>query len=145
MSPPTEARLVVAERIVRRDCLHGTWWPRTTDIQAELALLLAHPRTRTHQVFRVSLNRDDWPGAPMIVQSTQTRSPKISWYAQHEPHLAQLHIRGPARIALLLLPPDTPEDVALTVMLMTTTSGNCLGTTQTLARAYGRVSQGATS
>jgi hypothetical protein len=44
--------------------------------------------------------------------------PKISWYGLTEPHASVLHCGGHNRIALLVLPPDKPEEVALTAMLM---------------------------
>jgi hypothetical protein len=46
-----------------------------------------------------------------------------------------LYCSGHNQIALLVLPPDTPEEVALTAMLMAAAPGNCLTTTETLARA----------
>jgi hypothetical protein len=128
-------RLVIAARLARRDHLHGAWWPYTSDIERELAPMLSLALTRLHAVLGVTLNRDEWPGAPLILKPLPTRSPKISWYGLSQPHLAMLHCGGHNRIALLLLPPDTPEEVAVTAMLMTAAPGNCLTTTETLARA----------
>ena len=130
-----DTRLVIAERLARRDHLHGAWWPYTTDIECELAPMLSLALTRLQAVLGVTLNRDEWPGARLVVQSMPTRSPKVSWYGLTEPHLAMLHCAGHIRIALLVLPPDTPEQVALTAMLMAAAPGNSLSTTETLARA----------
>jgi hypothetical protein len=128
-------RLVIADRLARRDHLHGAWWPYTTDIERELAPMLLLALTRLHAVLGVTLNRDEWPGAPLVLQPLPTRSPKISWYGLAQPHLTMLHCGGHNRIALLLLPPDTPEEIAVSAMLMAATPGNCLTTTQTLAQA----------
>src|SRR5689334_9903207 len=126
---------MIAERLARRDHLHGAWWPHTSDIERELAPMLSTALTRLHAIVGVTLNRGEWPGAPLILQPLQIHSPKISWYGLSEPHLAMLYCGGQNRIALLVLPPDTPEDVAVIAMLMTAAPGNCLTTTETLARA----------
>jgi hypothetical protein len=130
-----DARLVITERPVRRDHLHGAWWPYTTDIERELAPMLSLASTRLRAVLGVALNRDEWPGAPLTRQPLTTNRTKISWYGLPEPHLAVLHCGGHTRIALLVLPPDTPEAVALTAMLMAAAPGNCLTTTETLTSA----------
>jgi hypothetical protein len=134
-----DTRLVIAERLTRRDHLHGAWWPYTTDIERELAPMLKLAITRSRAVLGVTLNRDEWPGAPLLLQPLATSSPKISWYGLTEPHLAMLHCGGHNRIALLVLPPDAPEEIALTAMLMASTPGNCLTTTDTLAKAREQV------
>lgn len=133
-----ETRLVIAERLVRRDHLHGAWWPHTTDIEHELGPMLSLALTRLHAVLGVTLNRDEWPGAPLILHPLLTRSPRISWYGLTEPRLAMLHCGGHNRIALLVLPPETPDEIAVTAMLMAAAPGNSLTTTQTLARARER-------
>ena len=135
MTASRHTRLVIAERPARRDHLQGAWWPHTADIEAELAPMLKLAVTRLHAVLGVTLNRDEWPGAPLLLQPLATRSPKIGWYGLAEPQLAILHCAGHNRIALLVLPPDTPEEVAVTAMLMAAAPGNCLTTTETLARA----------
>ena len=135
MNSRRDTRLVIAERPARRDHLHGAWWPYSTDIEAELAPMLTRALTRVHNVLGVTLNRDEWPGAPLLLQPLPIRSPKISWFGLAEPHLAMLHCGLQNRIALLVLPPDTPEEVAVTAMLMTATPGNRLTTTETLAMA----------
>lgn len=130
-----DTRLVIAERLARRDHLHGAWWPHTTDIERELAPMLALAVTRLRAVLGVALNRDEWPGAPLVLQPLATSKPKVSWYGPTEPHLAVLHCGGSNRVALLVLPPDTPEPVALTAMFMASAPGNCLTTTETLIKA----------
>lgn len=135
MTTRPDTRLVIAERLARRDHLHGAWWPHSTNIERELAPLLSLALTKLHTVLGVTLNRDEWPGAPLILQPLTTRSPKISWYGLTEPHLAVLHCGAQNRIALLVLPPDAPEELAVTAMLMAAAPGNCLTTTETLARA----------
>lgn len=138
MTTRRDTRLAIAERPGRRDHLHGAWWPYTTDIEHELGPMLWRALTSTHAVLGVTLNRDEWPGAPLHPQPLSTRNPKISWYGLTEPHLAMLHCGG-HQIALLVVPPDTPEEVAVTATLMTMAPGNGLTTTETMTRARERV------
>jgi hypothetical protein len=139
MTARHEPRLVIAERPVRRDHLHGAWWPYTSDIERELAPMLSLAVTKLHAVLGVALNRDEWPGAPLVLQPLATSRTRISWYGLTEPHLAVLHCVRLNRIALLVLPPDTPEEVAATAMMMASARGNCLTTTETLTSALAHV------
>jgi hypothetical protein len=134
-----DVRLVITERPVRRDHLHGAWWPHTTDIERELAPMLSLAVTRLRAVLGVSLNRDEWPGAALELRSPSMTRIRVSWYGLTESHLAVLHCGGQNRIALLVLPPDTPKEVALTAMLMASSPGNSLTTAETLTSAQEHV------
>lgn len=136
-----EPRLVLAQRPTRRDRLHGAWWPRTTDIEQELEPMLSVLCARFNVVLGVMLNRDEWPGALLAGQSARVGKAKISWYGLAEPHLVVVVCGDGRRIALLLLPPETPEQIALTASLMASASGNALGTDETLAKARVLVTQ----
>jgi hypothetical protein len=131
----TEPRLVIAEHPALRDHLHGAWWPRTTDITNELAPLLRVVAARVRSVLSVALNRDEWPDAPLALQATVTGRVKVTWYGLTEPHLMILRLDHQRRFAVLVVPPDTAEDVALTAMLMASQSGNDRTTTDLLAHA----------
>lgn len=135
MSTARETRLVIAQRPTRRDHLHGAWWPYTTDIERELAPMLAAVAARFRDVLGVMLNRDEWPFASLGWQPAHPGKAKISWYGLPEQHLVVLHCSGQRRIALLVLPPDTPEQIALTATLMASAPGNLLTTNETLAKA----------
>jgi Family of unknown function (DUF5994) len=130
-----EPRLVIAQRPTRRDHLHGAWWPYTTDLERELAPMLTAVAARFRAVLGVMLNRDEWRDAPLAGQRARTDKAKISWYGLLEPHLVVLHCSGHRRVALLVLSPDTSEQIALTATLMASAPGNGLTTSETLARA----------
>ncbi len=130
-----ELRLVIAHRPTLRDHLHGAWWPYTTDIERELAPMLAAAASRFRAVVGVMLNRDEWPTATLGWLPAQPGRLKISWYGLPESHLVVLHCSERRRIALLLLPPDTPEEIAVTATLMASTAGNGLTTNETLTIA----------
>lgn len=131
-----EARLTLSERPAIRDHLHGAWWPRSADITAELAPLLRAVAGRMRVVVGVALNRNEWPGAPLVLPSMSLGRTKVSWYALVEPHLIVLRADQLRRFALLIVPPNTQEDIALTAMLMASRPGNILTTTDVLAHAH---------
>lgn len=100
--------------------------------------MLSAVTVRFRQVFGVTLNRDEWPGAALSQRSAHPGSTKISWYGLPESHLAVLHCSDQRLLALLVLPPDTAEQIALIAILMASAPGNALTTTETLARARTR-------
>ncbi|HZC74323.1 MAG TPA: DUF5994 family protein [Jatrophihabitans sp.] len=128
-----EPRLVIAGRPARRDHLHGAWWPYSRDIECELAPMLTMVGTRFRTVFGVALSRVDWPSGPLARHLAGPAT--ITWDDWLEPHLAVLYCGRRIRIALLVLPPDMPEEIALTATLMAVAPGNNRTPSQTLARA----------
>lgn len=137
-------RIVIAHRPTLRDHLHGAWWPYTTDIERELAPMLATVASRFRAVVGVMLNRDEWPTAALNWLPAQAGRLKISWYGLPESHLVVLHCSAQRRIALLLLPPDTPEEIAVTAALMASTPGNGLTANEILAIARAQANPTAT-
>ena len=137
MRPP-EPRLVIAQHPTRRDHLHGAWWPHSSDISHELAPMLALAGTRFGAILGVMLNRDEWPSTEAPGHLARSGKTKISWYGLTEAHQAVLLCDRSRRLALLVLPPDTPERIAVTATLMACTPGNALTTDDTLTRASTR-------
>jgi hypothetical protein len=97
--------------------------------------MLALVGARFGVIFGVMLNRAEWPGAAVVSSQTRIGKTKISWYAPAERHEAVLLCEQSRRLTLLVLPPDTPEQIALTAALMACAPGNALTTNETLARA----------
>jgi hypothetical protein len=131
-----EPRLVIAQRPTRRDHLHGAWWPYSSDIDQELAPMLAFVGARFGAVFGVMLNRDEWPDVVVTGYQARVGKPKLSWYGLAEAHQMVLRCDRSRCLALLVLPPDTPEPVALSATLMACAPGNALTTEETLSRAW---------
>ncbi|MGN6607981.1 MAG: DUF5994 family protein [Jatrophihabitans sp.] len=127
------SRLVLAQRPTRRDLLHGAWWPRTLSIAEELPRMLDAAGERLGAISGVMLNRDEWFG----VDHTGSRigRTKISWYGVEQVQQAVLCCSPGRRLTLLVVPPGTPERVALTATLMACAPGNALTPLETLARA----------
>jgi hypothetical protein len=130
-----EPRLVIAQHPTRRDHLHGAWWPYSSDIDQELVPALTLVGTRFGAVFGVMLNRDEWPDATSAGHQTRIGKTKVSWYGLKEAHQMVLLCDQSRRLALLVLPPDTPERIALSATLMACAPGNALTTEETLTRA----------
>ena len=128
-------RLVIAPRPSLRDHLHGAWWPHTTNIELELAPMLTAVATRFHAVLGVMFNRDEWSPVPTAGHPIRSGTTKISWYGLLEPHLVVLHCSSYRRIALLVVPPETPEQLAVSATLIASAPGNVLTANQTLEKA----------
>lgn len=130
-------RLVFARRPNRRDHFQGAWWPTSTDVTRQLQWLLTTDAAQALGITGVTLNRDEWPNAPLVVRALATKNPNVNWYGLTESNLAVLHGKT-GRLSLLVVPPETPEGVAQTAMGMASAPGNLLGTAETLSQAYAR-------
>lgn len=130
-----EPRLLIARRPTRRDRLHGAWWPYSSDIDQELAPMLALVGARFGAVFGVMLNREEWPDAVVVGHQTRVGKTKVSWYGLAEAHQVVLLCDQSRRLTLLVVPPDTPEPVAVSATLMACAPGNELTPEETLTRA----------
>lgn len=86
-------------------------------------------------VLGVALNREEWLDGAGSWQPLGLSRVRVSWYGLPEANLAVLHCANQRRIWLLVLPPDTREEVALAATFLACTPGNSLTTTQTLAKA----------
>lgn len=130
-----EARVYLAERLARRDHLHGAWWPRSTDIEQELAPMLTMAAKRLRSVVGVLVSQSEWPQTANAWQPRPGTKARLSWYGVQEPHTVVLRCGDLSRVVLLLLPPDTPESVALSATFLACSPGNSLTAAQTLERA----------
>lgn len=104
--------------------------------------MLNGARRRFRTILGLTLTLDDWPGADIAVQYCGLRT-KLSWYGLPTGDLAVLHVDGARRVNLLVVPPSTPEDVAISAMLMACTPGNTRTPGQVLAEASAATLPGA--
>ena len=128
-------RLVLARNPSLRDHLHGAWWPRSLRIVEEIPLLLTALASRDHTVRGVTLNRDEWPDAPLVIPLGVTAKLRIGWYGLPDAHIALLHLDQQRKRSLLVIPPATPEATAVTAMLMAVRPGNSQDPSDVLAHA----------
>lgn len=92
----------------------GGWWPRSRDLAAELPELLTGIASRMEPVGRISYHPDDWDPAPRKLV-TETHVVRLGWYRLLPAGTVDV-ISGPRRITLLVVPPQTPEDTARSVL-----------------------------
>lgn len=90
----------------------GVWWPRSLDLAAELAPLLAAMRSAGHAVRRVTYNLDAWqPVARKLVVNGAVVRP--GGYRMLSPRV--LHLTSPdsaSPFVLLVIPPSADPGVA---------------------------------
>jgi hypothetical protein len=99
------------------DVSDGVWWPRTTDLQAELPLLdvALHYLTRA-RITRLGQERSLWDDAPRKIR-TPLGITHIGWfeYSRYPEHVI-LSMSNGQRLMLRVLPPGTDEDAAHRIM-----------------------------
>ncbi len=109
-------RLVVR----RRDFSHtgneyidGGWWPRSTDLAAEVGPLVSDAGALGLRVARLLYQLDEWPPAPprrLLVGGTQV---KLSGYRyQPKGMITLIDGAGQARVDLMVVPADCDSVVA---------------------------------
>jgi Family of unknown function (DUF5994) len=106
---PGAVRLELIDPVSARTTLDGAWWPRTRDLNAELAPLLEELGRRGIRATRVAFNPDSWAAAPRRLR-VGDRTVRLGWFRHLDPQL--LNLTGDlrrGRLDLLVVPPDTSE------------------------------------
>ncbi|MFB8245765.1 DUF5994 family protein [Streptomyces sp. NPDC055952] len=92
--------------------LDGAWWPRSRDLAVELPPLAAVLDPLWGRITRVTVNPTHWPVVPRKVP-VGARVLKVGWFQQEQdPHELLLLSYRVGRWNLLVVPPQTPPDVA---------------------------------
>ncbi|MGY1737605.1 DUF5994 family protein [Geodermatophilus sp. SYSU D00684] len=116
-APPRRAgadavRLALIDPVAPRTTLDGAWWPRTSDLTAELPPLLEELHRRGIRITRVTFHPDSWPPTTRRLQ-TGGRTVRLGWFRRIDRHLLNLTgDLGRARLDLLVVPPSTTAGVA---------------------------------
>ncbi|MBC9714610.1 hypothetical protein H9Y04_18800 [Streptomyces sp. TRM66268-LWL] len=112
--PP--ARLALRPPTFPQGPVCGAWWPRTTDLAAELASLTDVFDVSHGRVTRVACQRDSWQSQPRILPVTG-HTVTATWYTSGlDPHTIRLFSYGAARWDLLVVPPCSEGDTAARLM-----------------------------
>ena len=101
--------------------LDGAWWPRSDDLQREVADLVDHfPRGRIdHLVY----SRPDWTNtAPRV--HTQHGSIKVGSFPRDDTHVVLLNLASRRILRLLVVPPTTDTASAHLVLHRAAEPGN---------------------
>ncbi|MGW1068597.1 DUF5994 family protein [Streptomyces aureus] len=109
-------RLRLAPRSGMPRPIDGAWWPRSSDLLAELPQLLAGlPRAWGH-ITSVTVHGATWPAVPgrTLVFNQVVRLRRN--VAESAPHTIVLLAPGQGRWDLLVVPPDTTEEAAVPLM-----------------------------
>ncbi len=112
--PLLRLRLAPHGALPRR--IDGVWWPHSRDLLTQLPGLLAALPTAWGDITSVTVNSTAWSAAPgrMLVANQVVRLNKTA--APHDPDTVVLLSPGRGRWDLLVVPPDTPQEAAVSLM-----------------------------
>lgn len=105
-------RLHLAESAPTSSHVDGAWWPRSTDLAAELPVLLESIHARTGDVALVGFHRDGWD---RMTDGAQLAD-KTIWlegFTDEKPHTVIVIGSSGRRLTLLVVPPDTADAITL--------------------------------
>ena len=111
----SEARLQVVATRATRAVLDGGWWPRSRSPATELPGLVLALSRRYGPVRQVMLNSGTWDHhvSRLLVGAQVVR---LGWFTSLAPALLIATTDAGDQLDLLVVPPETPEAVALTAM-----------------------------
>jgi len=113
--PVTEPRLRLKPPARATGHVDGAWWPRTSDLAAELPALLAALTGRLGRVDRVTYHLGDWPDPVRRVTFDDSVVRLEGFRSQPSGSLTVIGWDR-HRITLLVVPPETTPGVAQNVL-----------------------------
>jgi Family of unknown function (DUF5994) len=128
-------RLKMAPRVVHANSIDGAWWPRSTDLIAELPQLLAALATRLGRIRGVLLNQGEWAPTPVDWTPPGNHRVRIGWYGHQDAHMAVIIGDSVKRVDLLVIPPDADPVSASAAMALAASTGNTLSGPEALRAA----------
>jgi hypothetical protein len=110
----------------------GGWWPRSTDPASEFPGLIRALHEQVGQVSRVAYNLDFW--APVHRKLTvDGRVVRCEGFRTMNAHTVTAIGVDSQRVTVLVVPPDTPDDVARAVLQTAASHDNTATTEDILA------------
>lgn len=95
--------------------IDGVWWPRSRNPESEFPEIVAALRPRAGAINRVSYHLDMWePAARKVVFDGQALH--FEGFRSMDPRTVSVVSPSGARLTLLVVPPDAPEEVARAAM-----------------------------
>ncbi|MWA15653.1 DUF5994 family protein [Streptomyces sp. BA2] len=126
------AAVLRMETTPRRDgTFDGAWWPRTRDLETQLAGLIRALTERLGPIARIGLDTSSWDvhARHLVVDGHTVR---IDWSAVDDSTM--LVTRGRQDIfSFLMLPPQTEASAARAAMTMAVQDGNSASASEILA------------
>jgi hypothetical protein len=126
-------RLRLAEKLYGGH-LAGAWWPHTRNLQAELADLVDHFPEQVGRVGRVLFSPPDWASTPHKVRVGRGIM-KTGSFPGDDSHVVVLTLATGSRLRLLVVPPQTPPDIADELFAAAVTPANRRTGAELLAHA----------
>ncbi|MER7333964.1 MULTISPECIES: DUF5994 family protein [unclassified Micromonospora] len=133
-SPPSTPRLRIEPTRSARTLLDGGWWPRSTDPLAELPGLVLAIDLLHGPIARLLLNTEIWDGNPRRL-TVGGRVLRLGYFTSQPASLLTAICLNEDRVDLLVVPPDTPVDLAEAAMARAATAGDMVHAPQLLAVA----------
>ncbi|MGO4648078.1 DUF5994 family protein [Nocardia sp. 2YAB30] len=131
-SGPPPSRRFATPRASRPGAVDGVWWPRTTDLVAELADLEALLAGRASGLDRIMYNMDAWQPAPRRTM-IGGRSVRLDGYRHlPTPTLCVLGLDR-TRLVLLVIPAGTQNVTAQALLWAASRPGNELTADELMA------------
>lgn len=110
---PSGVRLRLDGGSTRKAALDGAWWPRTTDVAAELPALLEALRGLRGEITHVLLGPTEWDLPHRRRLTAGPAAVRLGWYTSQPAGLVTIMTEfGQDRFDLLVVPPDATPDAA---------------------------------
>ena len=113
--PRAEVRLRMKPGTAVRGYVDGAWWPRSHDPAAEFPGLVLAMSSWVGPVRRVSYHLNDWTTTNREL-TVEGWSVRLVGYPTIDAHTVMVTGPNQKRMCLLVVPPETPGDVARAVL-----------------------------
>ncbi|TCO59736.1 DUF5994 family protein [Actinocrispum wychmicini] len=107
-NPPRSSRLNLRADTAPPSRFDGGWWPRSTDLAAELPGLARDLAVRTGGVTRIRYNPDNW-GLLARHMTVDGRVVRLEGFTRLDPYSLRITGTAPGVLCLLVVPPDAIE------------------------------------
>jgi hypothetical protein len=103
--------------------LDGAWWPRSRNLETELADLVDHFPVAAGRVVHAVYCAPDWLPAPRRI-SLEHRVIKVGFFPDDDSHRILLRLTSRQIMHLMVVPPDSASSLALAVMAKAASPSN---------------------
>lgn len=114
--------------------LDGSWWPHSRDLEVELADLVDRFPAERGRVVRALVSPPDWDDHPRRIPVARGYL-KVGSFPRDDTHVVDLSLADRTVARLLVVPPDTSEEVAEGAMSASARPGNTTTGTAVLSNA----------
>jgi len=122
-TPPIAQRVDLRLRLdngYQSGLVDGAWWPQSRDLLAEAVDLVENFPHPLNRIRKLLFSRPDWDAAGLTAgtQHVHTRrgSVEIGSFPSDDTHLMVITMRSGQRHRLLVIPSETPPEVAARIM-----------------------------